>query len=324
MTAQGLPWAVAFLAIVGCGRAPEKAAPAPLVCNGNSELCSRPYDAVAYPGTHDSYADTSENFAAPDQTYPVARQLEDGIRVLHFEVHDDDGGIFACHSLCEIGEERLTEEMTSVADFMQGHPSEVVTLLLERSDTLVTANQIGEAMSSVGLEPYLRTQAPGEPWPTLGEMIDGGERLVALLDNPDGGTYPWLLPRWNWTWETPWQNEVPLDFGRCNADRGTQGNSLYVVDTYLEDVPIESAAHQALINYDPFLIDRFLYCQQTEHTLPNFVMVDFYEASDVFHVVEVLNGFAAPPASIQGFPPSVFIDGGGVEVADGGLNDGGS
>ena len=32
-------------------------------------------------------------------------------------------------------------------------------------------------------------------------------------------------------WETPWDNEKPADFGRCNADRGVKGNDIYVVDT---------------------------------------------------------------------------------------------
>ena len=54
------------------------------------------------------------------------------------------------------------------------------------------------------------------------------------------------------------------DFARCNADRGTAGNSLYVVDNYLEDLVIPTVEEAALINYNPFLIDRLLHCQAAD------------------------------------------------------------
>ena len=315
---RSLSFAALVLAGVACGQTPPAGPPPPLVCNGHTELCDRRYDAVAYPGTHNSYSDTDEHFGAPDQTHDITRQLDDGIRVLHFEVHryNERGTVkvFACHGVCDLGRQLFVDEMKKVADFMAANPHEVVSLLLERSDDLVTAGDLGEAMKQAGLSPYLHTQAPGEPWPTLGAMVEKGDRLVAFLDDPSGSSEAWLLPRWDWTWETPWDNDVPADFARCDADRGTQGNSLYVVDTYLEDLVIPNVEHGKLVNYDPFLIDRVLTCQQATSTLPNFVLVNFYEVSDLFHVVEVLNGFAAGPQSIEGFPPASF---------DGGLPDAG-
>jgi hypothetical protein len=293
------------------------------VCNGHKELCGRAYDQVAFPGTHGSYADTSEGFRAPDQTYPVARQLADGIRVLHFEVHVYDGGVYVCHSICQIGSKLFADEMHSVDAFLTANPGEVVTLLLERSDATITADDIGNAMKASGLEPFMRVQAVGAAWPTLGEMIQKGERLVALLDDTTGSSSPWLLPRWQLTWETPWDNEVPADFGRCDADRGMMGDGVYVVDTYMEDVPIQSAAHAALVNYDPFLVDRLLFCKRATSTLPNFAMVNFYEVSDIFSVVDVLNGFTSTPNdNLDAFPPSAWPSDGGV--VDAGVSDAGA
>ena len=315
----------ALLLSCACGSKPTQAAtpPTPISCNGHPELCARAYDAVAYAGTHDAYADTDENFLAHDQTVPISRQLDDGIRVVHIEAHAYDGGVFACHSDCYLGQKPLIDEMQSVNDFLDENPHEVVTLLLERSDSTITADDIGFAMRDAGLAPKMRVQTLGQPWPTLREMVDAGTRAVAFLDDPSGSDYPWLLPRWDFTWETPWNNQTPQDFGNCDADRGTKGNSIFVVDTYLEDWPVQSAAHEALVNYDPFLIDRAIDCQQQAHALPNFVMMDFYEASDVFHVVDVLNGFAPAPTDISGFPPNVFVDGGGVMNVDAGPSDGG-
>jgi hypothetical protein len=285
-------------------------------CNGHTELCGRLYDQVAFPGTHGSYSVSSEGFMAPDQTYSIARQLADGIRVLHLEVHVYEGEVYACHSLCVLGKKLFVDEMKSVDAFLVANPGEVVTLLLERSDAVITADDIGSAMKTAGLASSTHVQALGAPWPTLGEMIQKGERLVALLDNPTGSSSAWLLPRWQLTWETPWDNEIPADFGRCNADRGMMGDGVYVVDTYLEDLAVESAAHAALVNYDPFLVTRLLYCKRATATLPNFVMVNFYEVSDIFSVVDVLNGFApTPDVDLDAFPPSAWPSDGGVMEA---------
>ena len=284
---------------------PKPLGPAPATCNGHAELCSRPYDAVAYAGTHGSYSDSDESFGAPDQTHPIAQQLADGIRVLHMEIHFDQGRPFVCHGLCIIGEKPLRDDLSAVKTFIDQNPDNVVTLLLERSDDMITADEIATDFIATGLSPSVHSQAPGAPWPTLNDLIRHREQVVAFLDDTTGSHFGWLMPRWSYTWETPWDNRVPSDFGRCNADRGKQGNDLYVVDTYLEDQIIPSADHAALVNYDPFLIDRVLYCRQATGVMPNFVMVNFYEVSDVFHVVDVLNGFApAPGDDLSQFPPS--------------------
>ncbi len=51
-------------------------------------LCSRPLDQVFFAATHNSYAASAEpgwHFA--NQTYPIPRQLDDGIRALLIDVH---------------------------------------------------------------------------------------------------------------------------------------------------------------------------------------------------------------------------------------------
>ncbi len=141
-------------------------------------------------------------------------------------------------------------------------------------------------------------------------MIQDGERLVVFhadMSSTGGTTFDWMLDRFAWTWETPWNNNTSTDFGRCDADRGTKGNSIYVIDNYLENLVIETPQNAALTNYDPFLVDRVLFCKQQESTLPNFVMVNYYEVGDLFHVVDVLNGFAPTPSDdLSKFPPQSF------------------
>jgi hypothetical protein len=57
-------------------------------CDGSSTLCSKRLNEVVFPGTHNSYAASSEPggyFAS--QTYPIARQLADGVRAFLIDIH---------------------------------------------------------------------------------------------------------------------------------------------------------------------------------------------------------------------------------------------
>src|SRR4051812_39847595 len=114
--------------------ASTKPPPAPTVCNGRPELCERPYDAVTFPSTHDAYSNSQDGFLAPDQTYPMSRQLADGIRVLHLNIlpNDQDDSIPSlCHSLCFLGSQRLVDGLKEIRTFVDAHPGELVTLLME-------------------------------------------------------------------------------------------------------------------------------------------------------------------------------------------------
>jgi hypothetical protein len=70
----------------GSGGHPQARAPAR--CEGAAALCSRRLDEVVFAGTHNSFAASAEpgwHFA--NQRYPIARQLDDGIRALLIDVH---------------------------------------------------------------------------------------------------------------------------------------------------------------------------------------------------------------------------------------------
>jgi hypothetical protein len=51
-------------------------------------LCARPLNEVVFPGTHNSFAASTEpGWYFANQTYPIARQLQDGIRALLIDIH---------------------------------------------------------------------------------------------------------------------------------------------------------------------------------------------------------------------------------------------
>ena len=66
-------------------------------CEGSAALCERRLDEVVFAGTHNSYAASEQpGWYFASQRYPIARQLDEGIRALlidiHFGVYDPTTG----------------------------------------------------------------------------------------------------------------------------------------------------------------------------------------------------------------------------------------
>jgi hypothetical protein len=76
-----------MLLCAACG-AGERTNATTTSCNGSPALCSRPLNEVIFPGTHNSFAASAEpGWYFANQTYPIARQLSDGIRAFLIDVH---------------------------------------------------------------------------------------------------------------------------------------------------------------------------------------------------------------------------------------------
>jgi hypothetical protein len=79
----GLALVVAGLTACGSGESN-----APSSCNGSRAACDKPLDEVVFPGTHNSFAASSQpGWRFADQRYGIAHQLDDGIRAFLIDVH---------------------------------------------------------------------------------------------------------------------------------------------------------------------------------------------------------------------------------------------
>jgi hypothetical protein len=79
---------VVVLFCAGCGGTQRASAGTALSCNGSPALCSRRLDEVIFPGTHNSFAASDEpGWYFANQTYPIPRQLRDGIRAFLIDIH---------------------------------------------------------------------------------------------------------------------------------------------------------------------------------------------------------------------------------------------
>ena len=120
----------------------------------------------------------------------MADQLGAGIRFLQAQTHralDDDDVLELCHTSC-LAEDAgsVLEYLRTVKGFLDANPAEVVTVLLTNADD-VDAGAFDGVMREAGIKDYAFVPSEkGETigldeWPTIGEMVDSGKRLVFFL-----------------------------------------------------------------------------------------------------------------------------------------------
>jgi hypothetical protein len=194
---------------------------------------------------------------------------------------------YLCHGLCEIGSTELQPELVGVRAWMDAHPREVVTIIVEDH---VTPADTAAAFGRAGLLPLVHTQAPGAPWPTLRQMIDSGRRLVVMMENHAGGPAdPWLLPAFTYVQDTPFSNPTPADL-RCVRQRGSADSPLLLLNYWLGNDFRTLVSDARTINAYDVLGPYVARCRQERGMLPNFVAVNFYDQGDLFKAVDGLNG----------------------------------
>ena len=144
-----------------------------------------------------------------------------------------------------------------------------------------------------GLLPYVYAQKEGQPWPTLGQMIDSGKRVVVLMENHGGGkTYPWMLQGFDWVQDTPFANPstgrpVLQALNRGAAVRPAASDQQLAQRIHVAgDQRQEGQRRRRTRSVSS---DK---CRTERGQLPNYVAVNFYNEPDVFKAVDQLNGFS--------------------------------
>ena len=151
-------------------------------CNGSPSLCDRRYSNVTFVGAHDS---PFVGLGLSDNQYlSVKAQMDMGVRFLQGQTHNKNNAIQMCHTSCDLRDAgSLATFLAPVRAFLDANPNEVVSLLLTNGDN-IPISKFGDVFKTAGLDTY--AFAPGSTldmgsWPTLGELIDRGRRLVVFM-----------------------------------------------------------------------------------------------------------------------------------------------
>lgn len=288
------------------------------LCNGYVEYCGKRYSELSYTGAHDSaFVRTSAfNSLFGNQYYDVTVQLDSGVRMLQGQVHasssgsggsgdgDDKSGTTGmqlCHTSCAYpGSDFGPVEvyLKRIGDWLARNPREVVTL--------VWVNQEGfdpslwaRAYEATGLDKYVYTPPRGvltvQDWPTLGDLITGGTRLVTFLDSgADFDAVPWLLDEFSNIWETAYDVASSSAFS-CAIDRPSSsdtasmmvGRKMYLINHFLDyelspGILIPNATYASITNsYSDLEGSLHAHVQECVRVNggrpPNFLLVDFFD-----------------------------------------------
>ncbi len=155
-------------------------------CNGFAELCGRRYSEVTFAAAHNA-AFVGTGPSHNQFEYPEA-QFDRGVRYFTTQTHDRDGVIKQCHSDCfllDVGP--FSELLVSLKGKLDANPREVVTLLVTNGADNIDINRFAEVFRETGMDQYA-FQPGGQlglgDWPTLGQLIDSGTRLVVFMGRP--------------------------------------------------------------------------------------------------------------------------------------------
>ncbi len=254
-----------------------------LVDSWYGQMSNRP------PTVANTQASRAEALAAAEKTYgkDVVRSA---LRVRDSFNLEPVGSVkpYLCHELCELGATEWLPLMVRVKDWMRDHPREVITFMVQDK---VSPEDVESLLKSAGMYDMLYTPTLGRPWPTLGEMIDSGKRLVWIHENTGGGTQrPWVLPSDLWVQETPYEFKKVADFN-CRPNRGAADAPLLLINHWLSNFASRiKDAHT--VNSSAVLGPRLTKCRTERRQIPNFVAVDNYAIGDLFTEVARLNGVA--------------------------------
>ena len=255
-----------------------------ITCNGQSDLCSRRINEVAFAATHNAMSSAEDGWLGPNHLYAIPTQLQDGIRGLNLDTHLVDGEAYLCHGYCELGSTPLKDTLFDIKSFVDENPQEVLIITLQSA---VSPDLTLESFHQSGLYDHLHHHTQGTPWPTLGELIQTQQQILLFTDSGGGQSHGYHDQWTHWV-DNPYSAQSIDDFA-CTIERGNQETAtLFNVNHFMTMLSgSQSLAEEG--NLYPVLHEHVFSCWEESDKFPNQVLVDFYSIGDLFTVVDELN-----------------------------------
>lgn len=158
---------------------------------------------------------------------------------MQFQVHLQNGTLLLCHTYCELLDVgTLQSYLTTVTQWLDQHPYEVITILMGNFDFVEVGNFTRPLINS-GITRYAY-QPPKIPmalddWPVLSELILTQKRVIIFMDyNANQTQVPFILDEFSQMWETPFSptnSSFPCTQQRPpNLPRDRAENMLYMAN----------------------------------------------------------------------------------------------
>lgn len=209
------------------------------------------------------------------------------------------------HCVLDPAARPLSKALGEIRAFLDTHPHEVVTLIIE--DHTKNLPMIADDFKQSGLMNYMVQQRLDAPWPTLREMIAKNQRLVLFVHGDEYlpyDMYPWMHYIWHFAWDTKWEFKSTNDFNDCAYDviphrgaaafqeKSSPNNKIFIVHHFVTELMGGSKANAKKANKKLVLKPRLERLAKQARHIPNIIQVDFYQypSNDIFDVVNEING----------------------------------
>ena len=272
-----------------------------VACNGMVELCERRYSEVTFPETHNAHSTLDAGFIilAANHRSNILNQYDAGVRAFMIDAHhahpdklgmEDTafchGGADTPFHPCAYGSWDAAEMLSLLHDRMNETPRDVVTLLIE---VHVPYTHLDHILWASGLHEKLHVQPLGASWPTLGEMVESGRRLVVFIEGAADAAHPHLHDFGTHGWTTDYAETSP-DQMVCDHHRGDAAAPIWHLNNWIADeVGLSDYTAAPTVNAYEFLLGRALDCWQVHGHRPTFIAVDWWTDGEVVNVTRTLN-----------------------------------
>jgi hypothetical protein len=199
--------------------------------------------------------------------------------------------IYLCHGFCELGAIPMIPALHTFVEFLVTHPDEVI--IIDFEDYAPPAD-IVTAFEESGLIDFVYRGPLGPTWPTLGEMVESGGRVVVIGEN-DVDDVPWYHLAWDGLMaETPYTFPTREDFS-CRPNRGSPTAPLFLMNHWIETTPTPRPSNAQIVNQRDVIVQRARQCQRERGMTPNIIAVDFAGIGDVVGAARELNELSPLP-----------------------------
>lgn len=192
--------------------------------------------------------------------------------------------IYLCHNHCELGAVSFSSVLGDVSEFLDTNPDEVVMLAIQDA---TSPADTAAAIKAAGLAKRAATLTPGEPLPTLRDLIERDRTLLVFAERDIEGAPPWYHAAYEWFQETPYQF-ASNDAFNCRANRGPASAPLFLLNHWVTSSPPNPATASAA-NSSAVLRTRIENCIAQRGIAPNVVAVDFAERGGLVSTVNAIN-----------------------------------
>jgi hypothetical protein len=262
------------------------------VCNGHHELCYKRINEVTFVQTHNSHANDNDfSVLAANQNGDIPAQFTAGVRALGIKLYYESSffcpgnstQLYAYHGNPLLGCLKFSDIGAQVLTFLNNSPNEFLFITVEGS---ASNSEIATGFNSAGLTPFLYQHTLGEQWPTIGELIASGQRLIVMTNN-SGTALPGYHHMWSFVQDTEYDYQSANDFV-CTYLRGNANADLFLLNHFLTIASPQPLSATATNAWD-LLLNRARQCGADRGLHPNLLYIDFFNSGDVFRAADTLN-----------------------------------